>query len=105
LRFAHQIEKPNIDGLECFFGGNSSSSDSSDSKLLSKKSLSFSFFCPFRNIPIGQKMINFHVHRCVVHQPNSVLRESKHFHKPPRTVTEENQKFWKGDATTWWFNL
>jgi hypothetical protein len=43
-------------------------------------------------------MSNFHVHRCVVHQPNSVRRESKHFHKPPRTVTEENQKFWKGDA-------
>jgi hypothetical protein len=41
-------------------------------------------------------MSNFHVHRCVVHQPNSVRRESKHFHKPPRTVTEENQKFWKG---------
>jgi hypothetical protein len=25
-------------------------------------------------------------------------QRSKHFHKPPRTVTEENQKFWKGDA-------
>jgi hypothetical protein len=43
-------------------------------------------------------MSNFHVHQCVVHQPNSVRRKSKHFHKPPRTVTEENQKFWKGDA-------
>ena len=43
-------------------------------------------------------MSNFHVHQCVVHQPNSVRRESKHFHKPPRTVTEENQKFWKGDV-------
>jgi hypothetical protein len=43
-------------------------------------------------------MSNFHVHRCVVHQPNSVRRKSKHFHNPPRTVTEENQKFWKGNA-------
>jgi hypothetical protein len=43
-------------------------------------------------------MSNFHVHQCVVHQPNSVRRKSKHFHKPPRRVTEENQKFWKGDA-------
>jgi hypothetical protein len=43
-------------------------------------------------------MNNFHVYQCVVHQPNSVRRESKHFHKPPRTVTENNQKFWKGDA-------
>ena len=43
-------------------------------------------------------MSNFHVHQCVVHQPNSVRRKCKHFHKPPRTVTEENQKFWKGDA-------
>jgi hypothetical protein len=34
----------------------------------------------------------------VVHQPNSVRKEFKHFHKPPRIVTEENQKFWKGDA-------
>jgi hypothetical protein len=34
----------------------------------------------------------------VVHQPNSIRRESKHFHKPPRKVTEENQKFWKSDA-------
>jgi hypothetical protein len=42
-------------------------------------------------------MSNFHVHQCV-HQPNSVRRKSKHFHNPPRTVTEENQKFWKGDA-------
>jgi hypothetical protein len=43
-------------------------------------------------------MSNVHVYQCVVHQPNSVRRQSKHLHKPPRTVTEENQKFWKGDA-------
>jgi hypothetical protein len=49
-------------------------------------------------LPIGQKMSSFHVHQCVVHQPNSVRRKSKHFHNPPRTITEENQKFWKGDA-------
>jgi hypothetical protein len=23
-------------------------------------------------------------------------QRSKHFHKPPKKVTEENQKFWKG---------
>jgi hypothetical protein len=43
-------------------------------------------------------MSNVHVYQCVVHQPNSVRRRPKHFHKPPRTVTEENQKFWKCDA-------
>ena len=42
-------------------------------------------------------MNNFHVYQCVVHQPDTIRRKSKHFHKPPRTVTEENKSFWKDD--------
>ena len=43
-------------------------------------------------------MNNFHVYQCVVHQPDTIRRKSKHFHKPPRTVTEENKSFWNDDA-------
>jgi hypothetical protein len=43
-------------------------------------------------------MENFHKYRCIVHQPKSIIRQPNKFHSTPRTVTEENQKFWKGDA-------
>jgi hypothetical protein len=43
-------------------------------------------------------MDNFHKYRCIVHQPKSIIRQPNKFHLTPRTVTEENQKFWKGDA-------
>jgi hypothetical protein len=43
-------------------------------------------------------MDNFHKYRCIVHQPKSIIRQPNKFHSTPRTVTEENQKFWKGDA-------
>ena len=44
-------------------------------------------------------MKNLHIFQCVVHQPKTIRRKSKHFHKPPKTVTEENKNFWKNDAS------
>jgi hypothetical protein len=31
-------------------------------------------------------------------QPKAIIRQPNKFHSTPRTVTEENQKFWKGGA-------
>jgi hypothetical protein len=43
-------------------------------------------------------MSSHHKYRCLVHQPKAIIRQPNKFHSIPRKVTEENQKFWKGDA-------
>jgi len=42
-------------------------------------------------------LVKIHKCRCVVHQPQPLVRQSTKFHSTPRPVTKENKSFWKDD--------